>query len=81
MFGPRPHPGLLAAVFPAAANVLLVFVIAYAIAGTTWAAFAAALTLMFTPGQLGVIGMGTDAIYSAPFVSPVVTRSVEFLET
>jgi len=68
MSGPRPHPGQLASAFPAAANVLLVFVIAYAIAGTAWASVAAALTLMFTPGQLAVIRAGSDAIYPATLV-------------
>ena len=66
--GRWPHPGQLAANFAAAANVLLVFLIAHAIAGTAWAAIAAALTLMLTPGSNAVIGPGTDAIYPATLV-------------
>ena len=44
------HPGAHSAAVAAAANAALVYLIAYAIAGTWWAAVAAALTLMFSPG-------------------------------
>jgi hypothetical protein len=80
MSGPRSHPGRFASMFPAAANVLLVFVISYAIAGTAWAAIAAAMTLIFTPGNLAVIGAGTDSIYPATFVLLWLFGLVSFLK-
>src|SRR6187397_2039801 len=43
-----------------AMDIALVFLIAQAIAGTAWAAFAAGLTLLFTPGHLAVSLSATD---------------------
>lgn len=62
------NPGRIAGALAAAANVFLVFVISYAIAGTAWAAFAAALALVFMPGHRAVVQAGTDAIYPSTLV-------------
>jgi hypothetical protein len=75
-----PRPGQFAANVAAAANVLLVFVISYAIAGTAWAAIAAAVTLVFTPGHSAVIGAGTDAIYPSTLVLLWVLALLGFLK-
>jgi 4-amino-4-deoxy-L-arabinose transferase-like glycosyltransferase len=61
------HPGAHAGAIAAAANVVLVYLIAHAIAGTAWAAVAAALVLIFTPGHLIFVN-GTDSIYPATLV-------------
>ena len=61
-------PGRVASAIVGAVDVALVFLIAHAIGGTGWAAFAAAITLVFTLGHLGLAMLATDAIFPAAFV-------------
>lgn len=60
-----PTAGRIASAIAGAADIALVFLIAHAIAGTAWAAFAASLMLLVTPAHLAASVSATDAIFPA----------------
>ena len=63
-----PTSGRMVSAILGAADLLLVFLIAHAIAGTGWASLTAGLVLLATPGHLAVSVDGTDAAFPATFV-------------
>lgn len=78
--GAGPTSGRLASAVIGAIDVAFVFLIAHAIAGTAWAAFAAALILLVTPGHLALSLSATDAIFPAVFVLWWLSATLRFLK-
>jgi len=75
-----PTAGRIVSAVVGAMDIALVFLIAQAIAGTAWAAFAAGLTLLFTPGHLAVSLSATDAVFPAFFVLCWLHGTLRFLK-
>lgn len=63
-----PASGRIASAIAGAADVALVVLAGYAIAGTAWAGIAAGLVLMLTPGHWSLAVHGTDPIVPAPLI-------------
>jgi hypothetical protein len=75
-----PTAGRIASAMVGAIDIALVFLIAQAIAGTAWAAFASSLTLLVTPGHLAVSLSATDAIFPALLVLCWLYGVLQFLK-
>jgi hypothetical protein len=60
--------GRIASAIAGSIDIALVFLVAYAIAGTAWAAFAAALVLLVTTGHTALSLTAIDAFFPAVFV-------------